>query len=61
MSIFDDLKGKAAGLIDGREDAIKNGIDKVGDVIDSKTGDKFTDHVDKVQRAATDFVDGANR
>ncbi|MET4001540.1 MULTISPECIES: antitoxin [Arthrobacter] len=59
MSIFDDVKGKAAGLINGHEEAIKGGIEKAGDFVDSKTGDKFKDHVDSVQKSAGDFVDGA--
>lgn len=59
MSIFDDIKGKAAEFIDGKEDAIKDGIDNVGDFLDSKTGDKFKDHVDSAQQAASTFVDGA--
>ncbi|MBP2414878.1 hypothetical protein JOF48_003677 [Arthrobacter stackebrandtii] len=61
MSIFDDLKGKAEGLIKGNEEAIKDGIEKAGDVVDSKTGDKFKGQVDQVQQAASDFVDGANK
>lgn len=61
MSIFDDIKGKAEGLISGKEDAIKGGIEKAGDFVDSKTGDKFKDQVDGVQKAATDFVDGAGK
>lgn len=59
MSVFDDIKGKAAGLISGKEQAIKNGIEKVGDVIDNKTGNKYSGHVDSAQRAASGFVDGA--
>ncbi|ALE05589.1 hypothetical protein AL755_08995 [Arthrobacter sp. ERGS1:01] len=59
MSIFDDIKGKAEGLISGKEDAIKDGIEKAGDFVDGKTGDKFKDQVDGVQKAASDFVDGA--
>lgn len=59
MSIFDDIKGKAEELISGKEDVIKDGIEKAGDFVDSKTGDKFKDQVDGVQQAATDYVDGA--
>jgi len=59
LSIFDDIKGKAAELIDGKEDAIKNGIEKAGDFVDSKTGDKFKDQIDSAQQAASGFVDGA--
>ncbi|MEV8144997.1 antitoxin [Specibacter sp. NPDC078709] len=61
MSIFDDIKGKAEGLINGNEDAIKGGIEKAGDFVDGKTGDKFKDQVDGVQKAASDFVDGAGK
>lgn len=61
MSIFDDIKGKAEGLINGNEDAIKDGIEKAGDFVDGKTGDKFKDQVDGVQKAASDFVDGAGK
>ncbi|MCY0904336.1 antitoxin [Arthrobacter sp. H14-L1] len=56
MSVFDDIKGKAAGLVSGNEAAIRNGIDKAGDFIDSKTGDKFKDKIDGVQNAAHGFL-----
>lgn len=61
MSIFDDIKGKAEGLVAGHEDAIKDGIEKAGDFVDGKTGDKFKDQVDSVQNAASGFVDGAGK
>lgn len=57
MSIFDDIKGKAEGLLQGHEDQVKDGIQKAGDFIDSKTGEKFKDQIDGVQQAASDFVD----
>ncbi len=61
MSIFDDVKGKAAGLINGNEEAIKDGIEKTGDFVDSKTGDKFKDRIDSAQRAAGDYVDSQGK
>lgn len=61
MSIFDDIKGKAEELIGEHRDQVKDGIEKAGDFVDSKTGDKFTDRVDGVQKAASDFVDGTGR
>lgn len=61
MSIFDDIKGKAEGLINGHEDQIKDGVEKAGDFIDSKTGDKFKDQIDSVQKAAGDYVDGSSK
>ncbi|XAS69062.1 antitoxin [Micrococcaceae bacterium Sec5.7] len=57
MGLFDDLKGKAQDLIHGNGQTIKDGIEKAGDFVDSKTGGKFADHVDSVQGGASNFVD----
>ncbi|MET3935025.1 antitoxin [Arthrobacter sp. OAP107] len=60
MGLLDDLKGKAQGLIRGNEQAIKDGINKAGDFVDSKTGGKYTGQVDQVQAGASTLVDKAN-
>lgn len=60
MGLLDDLKGKAQQVIGGNEQAIKDGIDKAGDFIDSKTGGKYADKIDSVQQGASDLVDKAN-
>ncbi|MDR7083868.1 hypothetical protein J2X01_003168 [Arthrobacter ginsengisoli] len=60
MGLLDDLKGKAQQIIGGNEEAIKDGIEKAGDFVDSKTGGKHADKIDAVQRGASDFVDKAN-
>ncbi|MHA7221171.1 antitoxin [Arthrobacter sp. RHLT1-20] len=60
MGLLDDLKGKAQQLIGGNEQAIKDGIEKAGDFVDSKTGGKHADKIDSVQRGASDFVAKAN-
>nr|WP_307496994.1 antitoxin [Arthrobacter woluwensis] len=57
VSVFDDLKGKAQDLVQGNEQAIKDGIEKVGDFIDDKTGGKFAGQVDAVQDGASNFVE----
>jgi len=57
VSVFDDLKGKAQELVQGNEQAIKDGIEKVGDFIDEKTGGKFADQVDAVQDGASNLVE----
>ncbi|MET3142261.1 UNVERIFIED_ORG: hypothetical protein ABIB19_000962 [Arthrobacter sp. UYEF10] len=57
MGLIDDLKGKAQSLIHGNEQAIRDGITKAGDFVDSKTGGKYAGHVDKVQEGASKFVD----
>ena len=60
MGLLDDLKGKAQKVIGGNEQAIKDGIEKAGDFVDTKTGGKHADKIDAVQRGASDFVDKAN-
>ncbi|MFC4397947.1 antitoxin [Arthrobacter sedimenti] len=57
MGLIDDLKGKAQGLIRGNEQAIKDGITKTGDFVDTKTGGKYAGHVDKIQDGASKLVD----
>jgi hypothetical protein len=57
VGLIDDLKGKAQGLIHGNEQAIKDGITKAGDFVDTKTGGKYAGHVDKIQDGASKLVD----
>lgn len=57
MGLIDDLKGKAQGLIHGNEQAIKDGLTKAGDFVDSKTGGKYAGHVDKIQNGASKLID----
>ena len=57
MGLIDDLKGKAQGLIHGNEQAIKDGLTKAGDFVDTKTGGKYAGHVDKIQNGASKLVD----
>ncbi|WP_211880863.1 antitoxin [Pseudarthrobacter albicanus] len=42
----------------GHEDAARDGIEKAGDFIGDKTGDKFKDQIDGAENAASSFVDG---
>ncbi|WP_434619591.1 antitoxin [Arthrobacter sp. A5] len=56
MSVFDDIKGKAAGLVNGNEGALRGGIEKAANFIDSKTGERFKDQIDGVQNAAGGFI-----
>ena len=60
MGLLDDLKGKAQQVIGGNEQAIKDGIEKAGDFVDTKTGGKYADKIDAVQQGASDFVDNAD-
>ncbi|MCW3765393.1 antitoxin [Paenarthrobacter ureafaciens] len=56
MELFNDLQKKARDLIAGNEEAIKEGIEKVGDFVDEQTDGKFAEQVDLVQGAASDYV-----
>ena len=55
MGFADNLKGivdKGKDLAAENSDKIDDVVDKAGDFIDSKTGGKYADKVDKVQEAA---------
>lgn len=49
-------RGKQAAA--ENKEAVKDGVDKAGDMIDEKTGGEHAEHVDKGQEAAKDYVDG---
>ena len=53
MSFLD----KAKETISENVDKVEAAIDKAGDLIDEKTGGKFSEAVDKVQDAAHSAVD----
>ena len=54
MGFLDKLKDLASK----NADKVDSAIEKVGDVVDKKTGDKYKGAVDKVQEAAKKAVDG---
>lgn len=49
---FKNLAGKAMDLAAKNADKVDGVIDKAGDVVDAKTGNKFTAQVDAAQTAA---------
>ena len=54
MGLFDSAKDKLSGLAGENQDKIDEGVDRAGDAVDEKTGDKYTDQVDTAQDAAKD-------
>ena len=55
MSAFDSIKNlanKAKGLASQNSDKANSLVDKGGDFIDSRTGGKYADKIDKAQDAA---------
>jgi hypothetical protein len=53
----DDLVDKAKDLISGNKDVSKDAVEKAGDMVDEKTEGKYSEHVDKGQEAAKDYID----
>lgn len=53
MGLLDNIKDAAAQ----HEEKIEAAIEKVGDVIDEKTGGKYADKVDQAQDFVNDQVD----
>lgn len=54
MGLLDKIKG----LFGGNKGAVKGGIDKVSDVVQSKTPDSIDDKVEMASEKAKDVVDG---
>lgn len=52
-----DFVDKAKDLASENKDKVKDGIDQAGDFVDEKTGGKHSEHVDKAQDTAKDYVD----
>jgi MT0933-like antitoxin protein len=50
MGIFD----KAKDAMSGQQDKVDAGVEKAGDMVDEKTGDKYTEKVDQGQDMAKD-------
>ncbi len=55
---FSDFIDKAKDMMSGNKDKVKDGVEKAADMVDEKTGGKFSDQVDKGEEAAKDFVEG---
>ncbi|HEX3816166.1 MAG TPA: antitoxin [Mycobacteriales bacterium] len=60
MGIFDSAKDKMKDLAGDHEDQVDQGLDKVGDVADDKTGGKYSDQIDQGKDKAGDYLGGDN-
>jgi hypothetical protein len=56
MGFLDKFKDKAEDLAEEHGDKITEGIDKVADIADDKTGGKYSDQIDTGAEKAKDFV-----
>ncbi|MER6084876.1 MULTISPECIES: antitoxin [unclassified Streptomyces] len=57
MSMLDKLKG----MLKGHEDQAKQGVQKGGDMIDQRTGNKYQSQVDMGQKQADDYIERERR
>lgn len=58
MGFLDNLKDKAEDLAEEHGDKIEGGIDKVADIVDDKTGGKYSDKIESGAEKAKDVVEG---
>lgn len=58
MSFFDKAKDAVSDAVDKHGNQIADGIDKVAEAADRKTGGK---HADQIRRGATEAKDGLDR
>jgi hypothetical protein len=53
----DDVEEKASELVSDHSDKLHEGIEKTADFADEKTKGKYSDKIEKVEKAASDLVD----
>ena len=49
MGFLDDAVDKAQGLVAQNDEKVDDAIEKAGDLVDDKTGDKYAGQIDKGQ------------
>jgi len=54
------LLDKAKSLLSQNRSKANDAVDKVGDLVDDKTGGKYADKVDTAQEKAKDVIDKAD-
>ncbi|RZU16156.1 antitoxin protein of toxin-antitoxin system [Kribbella rubisoli] len=57
MGMFDNMKDKAADLVNEHGEQVGEGLDKAGDFVDEKTGGKYGDKIDQGTDLAKDQLD----
>lgn len=60
MSMFDDIKGKAADALADNPDKVEElsdqGIQKAGDLADGASGGRFGEQIDSAEQKADDAI-----
>ena len=58
MGFLDDAKAKLTDAVDSQGDKIASGVDKAAEVIDDKTGGKYSDKIEQGTEKVKDALDG---
>jgi hypothetical protein len=58
MPDFGELADKAKEFAGEHSDQVKEGVDKVGDFADQKTGGRFGDQIKEGEKQADDYLGG---
>ncbi|MFT4287733.1 antitoxin [Nocardioides sp.] len=58
MSFLDKAKDAVKKAVDSQGEKIGEGLDKAGDLVDDKTGGKYSDNIDEGVDKAKDALDG---
>lgn len=53
MGLLDKIKG----MLSGNADKVKGGLEKAGDMVDEKTGGKFTDNIDMAEEKIAEVLE----
>ena len=61
MDKFKGMFGKGMEAAAGQADKVEDGIDKAADVVDDKTGGKYSDQIDSGAEKAKDLVEGMTK
>ena len=56
MGLLDNI----SAAVGGHEDQVKDGIDKIGDLVDDKTGGQYVGQVDQAQDFLKSHVDNVH-
>ena len=51
------LLDKVKGMLSGNADKVKGGLEKAGDMVDDKTGGKFTDKIDMAEEKIAEVLE----
>jgi hypothetical protein len=60
MGLFDEMKDKAEDLAKDHPDQVSEGLEKAGDFLNEKTGDKFGDQIEQGENFAKERLGGGD-